>query len=236
MLENHLSICIDDFIKGQELYIPNHTLEPLADEELYVWGNKIWQPRQVLRISFLDGSPDVHQRIEEHAREWLNYANLKFKFGYMLDSSEIRITFKGYGYSSLVGTDANFRKGAATMTLGGFDSDTDEIEMRRVVLHEFGHAIGCIHEHSSPNANIPWDVEKVYSYYQQYHGWSRAMVDHNVLKRYSPDETLGRDFDSKSIMQYPVSKELTIGGFEIPWNTTLSEQDKQLIGLIYPFE
>jgi hypothetical protein len=35
-------------------------------------------------------------------------------------------------------------------------------------------------------------------------------------------------------MQYPVPKELTIGGFEIGWNRELSEMDKSFIAKIYP--
>jgi hypothetical protein len=43
-------------------------------------------------------------------------------------------------------------------------------------------------------------------------------------------------FDPQSIMLYPVPKELTKGGFEIPWsNSELSALDKEFIGKMYPF-
>ena len=37
-------------------------------------------------------------------------------------------------------------------------------------------------------------------------------------------------------MLYPVDNRLTIGDFEIGWNTELSDVDKQYIGTIYPFD
>jgi serralysin len=59
-------------------------------------------------------------------------------------------------------------------------------------------------------------------------------VDRNVLMRYSTSETHFTEHDSTSIMQYPVSKELTTGGFEIGWNCDLSETDKRFIKAMYP--
>jgi hypothetical protein len=44
------------------------------------------------------------------------------------------------------------------------------------------------------------------------------------------------EHDPKSIMQYPVSNELTTGDFEIGWNTELSEMDKNFIAEMYPKE
>lgn len=35
-------------------------------------------------------------------------------------------------------------------------------------------------------------------------------------------------------MLYPIPKELTTNGFEVGWNTHLSETDKAFMGQIYP--
>ena len=48
------------------------------------------------------------------------------------------------------------------MNYGWFDSETTDDEYRRVVLHEFGHALGLAHEHQSPGVAIPWNEQKVY--------------------------------------------------------------------------
>jgi hypothetical protein len=194
---------------------------------------KLWDNGQELRISFLDGSPRLRARVIDHANVWLDHANLEFNFGNHVES-EIRITFQGNGYRSLVGTDALQREQSLpTMTLGGFHHRTDDELMRRVVLHEFGHAIGCVHEQANPSINIPWDKDAVYAYYEQF-GWDKDKVDHNVLRRYAPSEVHFTQHDPQSIMQYPVNKAHTLNGFEIGWNTTLSPMDIDFIGRMYP--
>jgi hypothetical protein len=36
-----------------------------------------------------------------------------------------------------------------TTNFGWFNSSTDLREIRRTTLHEFGHVLGCIHEHQA---------------------------------------------------------------------------------------
>lgn len=234
-----LSICVDQYVEGREF--DKNDLPSPADpratsrEELALAKYKLWQPGQLLRVQFFDGEAALWERVEGHAREWLKYANLKFEFGNFLDA-EIRITFVGNGYQSLVGTDAMQQPSwQPTMILGGFTKYTDETELQRVVLHEFGHAIGCVHEQSSPSFDIPWDKEKVYAYYWQHHKWDKEKVDNNIFKRYTASEVhFTAQHDPNSIMQYPVPKELTVSGFEIGWNTELSETDRIFIAKMYP--
>ena len=40
------------------------------------------------------------------------------------------------------------------MNYGWIDADSPEEELRSVVLHEFGHALGLIHEHQNPLSGI----------------------------------------------------------------------------------
>lgn len=54
------------------------------------------------------------------------------------------------------------------MNYGWLYPDTPDQEYSRVVLHEFGHALGAIHEHQHPEAAIPWDKPKVYEYYARW--------------------------------------------------------------------
>ena len=63
--------------------------------------------------------------------------------------ADIRIDFKqGAGSSSRIGTDALSEKNQTkrTMNLDINLSQSDEF-IRRKVLHEFGHVLGCEHEH-----------------------------------------------------------------------------------------
>lgn len=102
-----------------------------------------------------------------------------------------------------------------------------------MVLHEFGHALGCIHEHQHPENGIPWDKEKAYAYYGQ-QGWTRHEVNVQVFQKYSRLETQYSRFDPTSIMMYPIPEELTIGQFSVGWNVELSDTDKTFIGQLYP--
>ena len=105
------------------------------------------------------------------------------------------------------------------------------------MLHEFGHALGNLHEHSSPDAKIPWNTEKVYRYYEKY-GWSRAEVNKQVLLTYTEpeiDHLSTKGFDRISIMAYSIDRRLTDGGFSIPVNSMLSQSDKEGIAMAYPF-
>lgn len=231
-------LCVDAYVPGERFEpgdLPRRTdLARASPNELAVAWRRQWQPGQELRVRFLDGDPVLHRRVRDHACAWLDHANLGFAFGDHA-SAEIRVTFTGDGYWSLVGTDA-LRVGGdePTMQLGGFDPDADDVVLRRTVLHEFGHAIGCIHEQASPAMRIPWSEEKVYAFYLAWQGWDRATTEANVLRRYSADDVLFSDADPRSIMQYPVPATLTRGGFTVGWNDELSAGDRSFIARIYP--
>ncbi len=198
--------------------------------------HRLWENGKRLRVRFLDGDPVVQQKIAAVALEWEQYTNLKLDF--VRDgAAEIRISFREVGFSwSTVGTDSLTRaKTQASMNYGWLKPTTPDQEYRRVVLHEFGHALGMIHEHQNPAAKgkIPWDKPKVYAYYAP-QGWSHADVDENIFQVYAEDATNFTAFDPTSIMEYPVPDELTIGSYAIGWNTELSGQDKEFMRRQYP--
>ena len=47
------------------------------------------------------------------------------------------------------------------MNLGWIDQNKKPSAIRQVILHEFGHALGAVHEHESPYSTIPWNKDKV---------------------------------------------------------------------------
>jgi hypothetical protein len=128
-------------------------------------------------------------------------------------------------------------KGEPTMSLGWLAADSPDAEVRRIVLHEFGHVLGLIHEHQNPNAAIPWDEDKVYAYYAgPPNNWSRAQVDELVLRRYDAAlMAVPKPFDPQSIMLFPIPRSQTRDGFETGVNYELSSLDKQSIAAIYPY-
>lgn len=147
--------------------------------------------------------------------------------------AEIRVAFDKDGHYSYVGKDnLNIPAAQKTMNLE-LNSSSSEEQISRVTLHEFGHAPGLMHEHQHPMANIPWKKEAVCAFYYQTNGWSRQEVDRNVLNKYTWESSQHTNYDSKSIMQYPVPSSITTNGFSVPWNTNLSATDKDFIAKMY---
>ena len=110
----------------------------------------------------------------------------------------------------------------------------DNIELTRVVTHEFGHALGLLHEQSFPGA-IHWNKsDSIYQKYKDSQGWDRDKVDFNVFEISEQFYTNGTTYDPKSIMHYSVDASETTDGFSVPTNYILSPGDKTLIAALYP--
>lgn len=108
------------------------------------------------------------------------------------------------------------------MNFGWLTPTTADDEYSRVVIHEFGHALGYYHEHQNPSTNIPWDKEAVYKLYGgPPNNWSKAQVDQNLFRKYSRSISQFSEFDKESIMLYTIPNALTKGDFEVGWNRDL---------------
>jgi hypothetical protein len=209
-------------------------IEPTPDELALITGKK-WQNGRILRIRFLDGANALQTKVENVSKEWSQYANVNLQFGTDLNA-EIRISFTPGGSWSYIGTDAlSIAAAEQTMNFGWLTVNSPDDEIGRVVRHEMGHALGAIHEHQSPAANIPWDREAVYRYYSgPPNNWTREQIDHNIFERYSGTITNFSSFDRDSIMLYAIPNELTVGDYEVGWNRVLSSTDKQFMRTQYP--
>src|SRR3712207_1382883 len=118
------------------------------------------------------------------------------------------------------------------MNYGWLSPDSPHDALHRVVIHEFGHALGCIHEHQNPAGGIPWNKDAVYRYYLETQGWSEEDVDQNIFRKWDTTHTQYSKFDEKSIMLYAIPKELTLNGYEVGWNRELSDMDKRFISTV----
>ena len=102
-----------------------------------------------------------------------------------------------------------------------------------IVIHEFCHALGMIHEHQNPRGNpIKWNKPVVYETMGK-HGFDKSMVDVNLFNRMSTEHINGSDFDSSSIMIYDIPPQFTTDGFSVRRNLWLSDLDKKWIKQIY---
>lgn len=198
-----------------------------------------WQDdRRRLHVRFLGGTPELHNLVKEHARTWTEYAAIEFAFENELvtapDYYEIRIAFANDGHWSHIGTQSlRVPQHQPSMNLQ-ISAATPAHEMRRVILHEFGHALSLVHEHQNPRGGIPWNREAVYAYYWRTYRWEPDKVDINVFTPYEVDHVHASEFDPQSIMLYAIPPELTLNGYSVDWNNELSALDRQYIAEIYP--
>jgi hypothetical protein len=208
--------------------------------KMALFTGKMWpKTGRTLGVRFLDGSKTQRKLAQKYANEWSQFANVTFKFNAGA-SSEIRISFQADpGSWSAVGTDClvsgTFPKNEATMNFGWLRDDTDPVEWRRVVVHEFGHALGAIHEHQNPKGGIQWNLPAVYAAFSgPPNNWSKADIDFNIVQKYSITQLNATEYDPKSIMLYSFPATLIVGGVATANNTDLSDADKAFIGTNYP--
>lgn len=214
----------------------SETEDPNTGTRAFVVTSKLWKPGRTLRVRFIGGTPAVLEKVKQYANEWTNHIGITFDFGNQPDA-EIRIAFVKDGSWSYIGTDClTIPNNEPTMNYGWFDQPVSEAEYSRVIIHEFGHALGMPHEHNHPNVDIPWNKEAVYRYYMgPPNNWSRAQVDNNLFAKYDRTLTKHSVFDTQSIMLYPIPTEfVTDPKFAVGWNTKLSETDKQFMEMVYP--
>lgn len=197
----------------------------------------MWEPGDTITIRFLDGSAALQARVRAAAKEWTEHANLRFGFVARGDA-DIRIAFaSGRGSWSYVGRDC--RQIAAdrpTMNFGWLDDASSDEDVRSVVLHEFGHAIGLIHEHQNPKERIRWNRDAVIADLSgPPNNWDERTIEHNMFKAYAEDETIATSVDATSIMMYPIPSKWTEGGyFSSGFNSGLSRRDGDLARETYP--
>ncbi|MGN4047456.1 M12 family metallopeptidase [Pseudomonas sp. SM4] len=196
--------------------------------------SKLWANGRTLTIAFIDDvDPDHKRKIMEAAVRWIPYVNLSFEFVDDLQG-DIRIATKNNYNSSMLGTDALLiHPDWPTMNLG---VKPDHEDFETIVTHEFGHALGAMHEHQHPQADIPWDKPKVYDYYQnrEMGPLTPEQVDFNLFTPFNTLEAIYTEYDRKSIMHHPVSNDLTLGDWENPINREISKKDIKMMSLLYP--
>lgn len=198
----------------------------------------LWDNGKALTVKFISGgSPVLREKIKKAAKEWEKYANLSLDF---IDNGEANIrvllTDKG-GCNSVVGTVAlQINPEEKTMNIDSnfFYSNgvCYDYALISTIQHEFGHAIGLLHEHSY-KGKMQWNKAVVYKEGAKV-GWDSAQVNYQIFRENDALYTNGFKYDPLSIMHYGYPASWTTNNVEIKENFKISEGDKESIGYYYP--
>lgn len=197
----------------------------------------VWENGQTIKIKFLDGDSATQEKVKRIANEWTLYANLKFEYVSKDEYADIRIGFDRagelgteYGAWSELGKRSAYGSNLNRQTMRLGPLTASESSVRQTILHEFGHALGLVHENASPASKINWDMPKVYKYYNEY---SKEQVDRMIMK--TDERTNYSEYDPLSIMHYYIPASITTDGVGVQQQTQLSIIDKVSINKWYPF-
>ena len=238
-MDKNLKVCIDRFVEKPLSYTRKgrNVLSSARSAKLFILTAKKW-PKKILKVQFLEGSPEQLAMVKKYASKWMSHANLKFGFNTITQPGDIRVTFdENLGSWSYIEVDALAEESdAATLNLGWIvPTETEKVKMN-TIIHEFGHAIGCLHEHQHPLGGIKWNKKKVYEdLAKPPNKWDKKTVDHNLFERYDANITSYSKFDPDSVMMYPIPPEWTLDGTAVGFNKNgLSPSDIFFIKNMYP--
>lgn len=218
--------------------------------------NELWKPGDTIRIAFMDGDSVKHQWVRSVIETKLVpfIKKLTLQWNSPLAQSDVRISFaQPFEAWSIVGIECrNVSKDVPTMNLGWLDDDrnynsSDHKGTGQVVVHEFCHMLGMIHEHQNPKSNpIVWN-KPVVSAELRKQGWSDDDIRINMFEKYGDAELCKKDpnfcgeklvngsrYDKLSIMHYFYPSHWILKGpVDIPVNVHLSVLDKKWIRKYY---
>ena len=181
----------------------------------------------ILTVKFINGSSAHKERVKRVANEWCKYGNVRFKY-VNSGPSDIRIAFdyekdnKGQvikkNWFSNVGVNT-VSESVRPYTMH-FSTDYSD----GTVLHEFGHALGLVHEHLSPQFNslfrwVPEHKEDrsgaepgLYSTIKSAYAFSKQLTEAQIKQKINDNFLNFREdevhedstFDPDSVMTYVI--------------------------------
>lgn len=222
---------------------PDGALDALAapeKEHLAIVRDRQWPNGTVLRTAFLDAaSPELRRMILSHLNAWgARGANITFRES--KDSPQIRISRSSDaawgGFWSYLGPEClDVPANEPTMNLEGFTTRTPESEFTRVVRHEAGHTLGFVHEHLRPEIVGRIDPAKAIAYFKRAEGWSKAVVQANVLTALPQSALVATRLpEERSIMAYWLPRQIMRDGRAVIGGTDITTLDARFSASIYP--
>ncbi|KAJ5561885.1 hypothetical protein N7461_000646 [Penicillium sp. DV-2018c] len=202
----------------------------------------LWPPtKSVLNVRFLNGGEyeqnTVKSLVKKHYHSIPMRIRFKFPSGLDTASSDIRILF-AESSKAYLGRQAEEYPGQATMWLNMYPKyyATQEAARNKVqadVLHEFGHALGLVHEHKHPHCKAKWNYNQLMRRNQW--GLDTVRRNYNDDTQSAINAKWDRSYDIYSIMHYPIARgDTESAAREVLENIVLSKNDKETLALLYP--
>jgi TPR repeat protein len=218
---------------------------PFSAYSAVIKKDSIWPSGTSVKVCFFDGSIQEQQQVGAVATAWSKVANIGFDFGdpekprQCQDGGaiDVRVSLKGTGDWSYLGQEAGSVPAMQpTLTLGDAVAAFARGDMPRfgmLVLHEFGHALGFLHELQSPNSPCEIDLDAV----ELAASWSREMAEQSFGKLKMGSALYVGPFDPKSVMMYEftpfLSKASSSSCYLTRSNSDLSAADKAALLAVY---
>jgi hypothetical protein len=201
-----------------------------------------WFPGDEISVAFRNGNEAIKKKVRNAAMSILeeSKANINFKFIEDKENARVRIFF-GAGTVTQVGMGLlNFRNEEANgANLTFLDTNADGLA-NWMILHEFGHVLGMVHEIFHPYKPFSINYDEMWKYYRDRLGSGlndkayQQVFDANIGSRFLPNELQYFDFDKDSIMMYEVPPSCNDEGINYSQPGQLSDKDKELLKIFYP--